>query len=230
MKKFKIFLIILFDILLLSNIVLFCIKAEKKNDKNEPILNSERGPIIMKDTRTEIGYPELLTVPEIFNELNTVAKEYGLNFENLTEIQTNYDIRTIKDPYPNYDTYEPVFYNIPVNGYEVYFGHVDKKHKIAILYKDYKKEFYSDKESAEDAIRTRYESHANTFFKQLIEQADSSMEVTEAFQNEDKYTAIYVEIGFLERIYYDNGKEGALKPYLEKAFESLGYTKKEETK
>ena len=125
------------------------------------------------------------------------------------------------------NSFGSAFYNIHVKEYSFTPDYIDKEHKIAVFFERdldaiYTFYYYELGENAPEYI---IDNHA--YFRKLINNVKPSQEVKKPFQKEDIYTVIYVELNLCNEYHYYDDNEGLLIPYLEKAFESLGYTKKE---
>lgn len=183
--------------------------------------------------------PPYVDIPIVKAQVDGMAQKYGLSFEFATEedkLET-YSIRTTK--YLSYTYRESMlppdygsdFYDIPIKKHPLELDFIDKEHKIAIIGHLSDIGYYRANDSMIPCTNRKVtEEKREQFVKQgrylvkTTKKIKDSWKVKEPFQQEG-YTVIYADPFFF--LPYKGAKDGIFIPYLEKAFESLGYTKKE---
>lgn len=222
MKKKRKYFILIFITLILVSIFIFISINQYHKQLEEDISCRGFMKIPMFDT-------PFISSKQKEEEFKKAASEYGLNFEAAAkqDTLTNYFLRSPKFMIDE-NSFRSAFYNIYVKKYLFTPDYIDKEHKLAVFFErdlDYIFTYY---EKLEESPPKNISAN-DTYFQELINNVKPSQEVKKPFQKENIYTVIYVELNLCNEYHYYGDNEGLLIPYLEKAFESLGYTKKEET-
>ena len=172
---------------------------------------------------------DLIDTEQIQSELEETAESYSLNFEigkeEDSDLLEEYYIRGIVDTGGNYMNYDESFYEAYIENHTIFPNYIDKEHKIALFFQTeegwadaWYAEFYEEGRPLLNSIQK-----TDIYLMKTVNNTESAVKIEQPFQNKDHYTVIYVYLGFFQDVYYKYGDDGAFQPYLEKAFESLGY-------
>lgn len=217
--KNKIIFFIVFIFIFICILFFYYINCTNK------INNTDQAIIITCPPRPP--FYDLIDPEQRESELKETAEGYSLNFEVGKEEDANllkeYYIRGVTNPGGDYRTYDETFYEAYIENHTIPPDFIDKEHKIALFFQTdagWEDSWYASRneEPSLDAL-----GETDIYLMKAINNTESAVKIEQPFQNEDHYTVIYVYLGFLQYIYYQYGGISAFQPYLEKAFESLGY-------